>query len=104
MTTETVVVGVMLLQGGRREELESLFEEDYAYLRSTYPEFLRGRCVESTTEAGAFFHLTEWTSQDAMARARQDPFVLEIFSRVPAHLVVGSHVCVPIVDSSEESP
>ena len=99
MSADTAVVGVMSLRGAALEELVPVFEQDYAHLNATYPEFLSGRLVASSSDPIQFFHLTEWSSRAALAAAREDPTVLALFDSLPSTVVVESHVCEPVVRS-----
>jgi quinol monooxygenase YgiN len=101
MTADVGVVGVMSLRSATAEDLAPIFADDYAYLRDAYPDFISGRLVRSTSDEGLFFHITEWTSIEALAAARSDPHVGALFAQVPGHVFMDSHACLPIVDAEE---
>ncbi|MEA2330431.1 MAG: hypothetical protein QOH58_569 [Thermoleophilaceae bacterium] len=64
------------------ERLEALMVEDYEHL-ATNSAFIEGRLIASVGEPGTYFHVTHWSSAEALAEAAQDPVVKRIFGGLP---------------------
>lgn len=91
-----IVYGVTEVHCSDRARLIEVMEDDYDYLLGK-GGFLAGRLVESKQDADRYFHLTEWASEEAFARARSDPRVLEILAGLPAETRFDSAICAPVL-------
>lgn len=92
--------GVTIVRGVDRDAISRVFEEDYRHLRGV-SGFIRGRLVESSSETGVFFHLTEWETEEQFSQARRDPVVAEILETLPVDTGLESHPCSSLVSSEE---
>jgi hypothetical protein len=74
--------------------------EDYEYLAQN-PAFVSGRVLASRADPGTYFHITHWTSLEALQQAIQDPEVQRIFGQLNLSGPLESHLSDAVVFAAD---